>query len=117
MATPLLFALPSAQGDQTAVGVEVGTSLLPVLGIIALFAVIGFGLIYWVGRWARSDTDTSTPIGFTMSDLRELHESGEITDVEYRAARDSLIARIKQRSANQSKQPQYTEPKATRKNG
>lgn len=111
MATRLLLA----QGDPTSVGVEVGTSILPVLGIIALFAVIGFGLIYWVGRWARSDS--STPIGFTMSDLRDLHEAGEITDVEYRAARDSLIARVKQRSANQSKQPQYTEPKATRKHG
>ncbi|NOG55493.1 MAG: hypothetical protein HND57_14430 [Planctomycetes bacterium] len=40
---------------------------------------------------ARPDTDDP---GFTLHELKEMHQAGTLSDVEYRAARDALIANM-----------------------
>ncbi len=96
MESPPLFAQAS----------DVGVSILPILGWLIALVFAGALAIYLFRRWMRGEgTD---PIGFTLADLREMLESGEITDVEFRAARDAMIAQVKRRSASRSKSAKYT---------
>jgi hypothetical protein len=67
-----------------------------VLGGIIIY-LVGNWAIYLVGNWARR-TDDPLP-GFTLGDLRELRESGDITEEEFKAARNALISQVRKQSS------------------
>ncbi|MSR43766.1 MAG: SHOCT domain-containing protein [Phycisphaerales bacterium] len=64
------------------------------LGIVLLGGLAVFGARR-MGKWLNRDG----PTGFTLGDLREMLASGDITESEFRAARDAMIARVKKQSA------------------
>lgn len=104
----LLAMLGESPGDY-------GVAILPVLGLIALFAVGGFLLVAWVGRMVRRPPSDAG--GFTLGDLRELHAAGDLTDAEFQAARDALVAKVKKQATTVGKGAPYTPGKDRRKNG
>ncbi len=86
---------------------ESTSTILQTAGILVGIILAGVFVGAFVRRWLASRTDQ--PVGFTLSDLRDMHAAGDLTDVEFRAARDALVASVKRRSteeaAKSSKQP------------
>lgn len=62
---------------------------------LVLFISVGGLIIFWARRWARGPNPTSKP-GFTLEDLREMLERGEVTKREYDTARDTLLNKARQ---------------------
>jgi hypothetical protein len=59
--------------------------------MITLAAVGGlYFAVRWLRRWLKED-DAASSIGFTISDLRELHRSGQITDEEFEKTKAKMI--------------------------
>ncbi len=83
------------------------TSTDALLGVAAVAVLVALGVvaIFAARRYLRAAAPP--PSGFTLGDLRELPEAGEITDVEYEAAKASIIAQVK-RPAASPKKPPYT---------
>lgn len=84
---PLLLA----QGDDAAGG------MVSVIGwglVLLALVVAAFVAILWLKRWLKSDM-TSVSTGFGLSDLREMHRRGQLTDEEYERARGKIAAASK----------------------
>jgi uncharacterized membrane protein len=64
--------------------------LIAALALIVV-VILGFVLVSWV-RNRLTSNESSATVGFTLSDLRRLHESGQMTDEEYERARAQIIA-------------------------
>lgn len=67
------------------------------LGVATLFAIAfagGIGVM-WARRNAKAP-QPPPPAGFTLEDLRVLHERGEISKREFETARDALIQRTRE---------------------
>ena len=62
-------------------------SLVLLVVLIALF-----GGIMLLRKWINADQPTSTGPGFTLSDLRELHRQGKMSDEEFERAKSKMIA-------------------------
>ena len=68
--------------------------VLPLLGVIVL-VLIAAALMLWgvaVLRRRLREPDHASPIGFTLSDLRQLHRSGQMTDAEFERAKEKLLS-------------------------
>jgi len=66
------------------------------LGIIAAAAVLLGILGVWLRRRYRADSqDMNNQFGFTLDDLREMYEAGQLTEEEYKASREKLANRTK----------------------
>ena len=92
---------------------DVFTGLGMVLGMV-IAGAIG---IYVVRRRIRQGSEES--VGFTLSDLREMRDAGDITDVEFNAARDRLVEQVKKQAQRSGKSVSmksspYTLPKKSR---
>ena len=64
------------------------------IGAVALVLILfpaGLVAAYWARRFYLRSRDDEM-VGFTLQDLREMKERGQISDVEYRATRDAIIA-------------------------
>ena len=46
-------------------------------------------------RWMSDSAPTSSSPGFTLSDLRQMHREGKMTDEEYQQARDKMVSSAK----------------------
>ena len=74
---------------QSGVGAIFGWSLvLIVLIFVAFFAVVR------LRNWLRED-QTPASIGFSLTDLRQLHREGKMTDAEFEKARNLMVAHAK----------------------
>lgn len=71
--------------------------VFPILLSVLAAVILGGIIIYFVRNWARR-SDDSTP-GFTLGDLRELRDSGEITEEEFKAARNAMISQVRKQSS------------------
>lgn len=89
----MMLAPSVQQSAPQAVPEDVFPILLSVLAAVILGGVI----IYFVRNWARR-SDDSMP-GFTLGDLRELRDSGEITEEEFKAARNAMISQVRKQSS------------------
>lgn len=65
--------------------------VLPASVFVALLVLAGIAAL--VARKMLSPADKDAP-GFSLHELKEMHRRGQLTDVEYRSARDSLIANM-----------------------
>ena len=80
-----------AEGDPTAI-------IFPTL--IVLIVGIGlFMLATFLFRKKVKEPDEIPPAGFTLSDLRQLHKSGQMSDEEFERARAKLLAVTKHAAA------------------
>jgi hypothetical protein len=69
----------------------------PVIGwslVLILLVIGGAAGVMWLRRWLKEDDlpTTTGGIGFTLSDLRQLHREGKMTDEEYERARSKMVA-------------------------
>lgn len=64
--------------------------LLPWLGALVALVVIGGIIVALVRRSLRSDAGAS-PGGFSLQELRDLHDAGELSDEEFERAKAKLI--------------------------
>jgi hypothetical protein len=72
-------------------------SILLLAGITAALIAGGIAVVWASRRWLRSDADASAE-PFTLQDLREMRERGEITPQEYDAMRAMIIGKPSQAS-------------------
>ena len=92
-----MHSLPVAQySAASTVSILVWSSLFIVL------VILGFVLVLWVKRRLRDDSDAKNvkPLGFSLSDLRELHRNGHMSDEEFERAKEKIIGAAKARTAN-----------------
>ena len=68
--------------------------ILPVLLALAGVVFIGFIVISIVRRWMRADFGQPEQ-GFTLSDLRRLHQEGEISQEELTRAETQMIKKVR----------------------
>jgi hypothetical protein len=92
MAWPVLASV--SQPVLAQVGGALGWSLVLIVFLIACFAAVSY-----LKKWLKTD-DEPVKTGFTLSDLREIHRRGEITDEEYERARSKMVASAKSATAN-----------------
>ena len=68
-----------------------------VMWLAALMVVLVVGLMWGLRlkrRLSQAD-EPAAPMGFTLSDLRQMHRSGQISDAEFAKARDKIIEAAK----------------------
>ena len=86
---PIISASESSGG----IGPAIGWSLV----IIAL-AVVGFLGVTKLRAWLKEDEEAesdSSPIGFTLSDLKRLHREGKISTEDFEKAHAKMIGAAK----------------------
>ena len=65
-------------------------------GVVIVATLLAFAGYSYLRRWMRSaDEPTGDNRGFTLSDLRELHRQGKMSDAEYEATRAQLVGAAK----------------------
>lgn len=67
--------------------------ILPWIGILALIIVIGGAGAVLIRRRMNA-ADESSNIGYSLEDLRALRDSGELSEEEFKAAREAMIQGI-----------------------
>src|SRR5688572_769627 len=70
-------------------------SILPVFGwslVLIILLVGGFYAISKLRQWLKDDAAPGPAIGFTLSDLRQLHRQGQMTDEEFERAKAKMVA-------------------------
>jgi hypothetical protein len=75
-----------------------GQTILPVFGwslVLICLLVGGFFAISKLRQWMREDDAPASPIGFTLSDLRQLHKQGQMTDEEFERAKAKIVGSAK----------------------
>jgi uncharacterized membrane protein len=80
-----------------------GESILPVFGwslVLICLLVGGFFAISKLRQWLREDDTPAPSIGFTLSDLRQLHKQGQMTDEEFERAKAKIVGSAKSMAAN-----------------
>jgi len=83
--------------------------LLLVLGLIALLWLVRKALLGWM----QQDPSPTSSAGFTLADLRALHQSGKMTDAEFELAKAQVVKRVQAAAARQaggSRMPPPTTP-------
>lgn len=71
---------------------EYGRILLWCL-VLAVVAIAGFLVATWARKRLRP-TDEPQASGFSLDELRRLHKSGQLSDVEYERARSKVVAAL-----------------------
>jgi hypothetical protein len=77
-------------------------SILPVFGwslVLICLLVGGFFAISKLRQWLREDDTPAPAIGFTLSDLRQLHRQGQMTDEEFERAKAKIVGNAKSMAA------------------
>ena len=64
--------------------------------LLIVFLVLMFVAIMYMKKWmTKEDEDSGSRLGFTLGDLRRLHQQGKMSDEEYEKARVQMIAATK----------------------
>jgi hypothetical protein len=77
-------------------------SVILIVILMILFAAVGL-----YRKWMKSE-DTGGGEGFTLSDLRRLHKSGQMTDEEFEKAKKVLIGSVKSAAEKMGQTPPLT---------
>ena len=59
--------------------------------ILLALLLVGFAAVSKLRQWLKTD-DTPVGLGFSLSDLRQLHREGKMTDEEFEKARSRIVA-------------------------
>lgn len=68
--------------------------IAPALGVLVLVVIAGAVALLLIRRWWKGQDESAQP-GFTLGDLRELRDSGEISVAEYERARETMVRKVK----------------------
>jgi hypothetical protein len=78
--------------------------ILLLLGMIA-FIVIGMIVVSHLKRWLKETGSEQGP-GFTLSDLRQLHKQGQISDEEFEKAKAMAIQAARKAAERETPKPE-----------
>lgn len=84
-----LLTLLAQQSDKQAFSKEV----LFWLGAIVVAAVVLGFIALWLRKALTREVEPGPSLGFTLADLREMHEQGELSDEEFEAAKGKMLAK------------------------
>jgi hypothetical protein len=90
-----LITLATAAADKSS---RLFAEVLPWL-ILLVGVIIGGGLIIFMARRYVHSSSAGQSGGFTLHDLRQLHEAGELNDEEFERAKAQMIGRLKSSAA------------------
>ena len=76
-----------AQQASNGAGDVVIWSLVLIVALVVMF--IG---IAWLRRWMAGPAEPAGGTGFTLSDLREMHRKGQLSDEEFERAKLQMVA-------------------------
>jgi len=62
--------------------------------VLVLLILLAFVAYSYLKRW-MNQTDESVQIGFSLSDLREMHRQGKMSDEEFELTRAKMVASAK----------------------
>ncbi len=62
--------------------------------VLIVVALVGFLAVSWMKRYVRR-SDEPTAAGFSLDELRRLHQSGQLTKEEYDRAVETMVAAMK----------------------
>jgi len=99
---PALLAADSATFPFAVVAQQGSGSMLPVFGwsfVLICLLLAGFFAISRLRQWLKEDDTPAPGIGFTLSDLRQLHKQGQMTDEEFERAKAKIIGGAKAMAA------------------
>ncbi|NJL31308.1 MAG: SHOCT domain-containing protein [Phycisphaerales bacterium] len=82
----MLAQSPAAQNTRS-IMVWAGVMLL----VSVILIIVGVILYRWFNQPIKTD---ESDVGFTLDDLRLLHQQGQLSDDEYGRARDKLLAKF-----------------------
>jgi hypothetical protein len=88
--TAVLGSCPSIALGQSGGG---GTGAVLVWSLVLIFfLVLGFVAVSYVRKWVKDEREPNHGPGFTLGDLRRMHQRGQMTDQEFEKARNQMIA-------------------------
>ncbi len=93
LGAPLLLGAQAGSPDASRVS-DVFMQILPYAIVIVALTIVG-GIIMMISRRKIDAGAGGTPVGFTLSDLKELRDRGELSDEEFERARQEVIARAR----------------------
>jgi hypothetical protein len=64
-------------------------------GVLIVVLLAAFAVYSWFKRW-MSQTDETEHVGFTLSDLREMHRQGKMSDQEFEQTKAKMLGSAKQ---------------------
>jgi hypothetical protein len=67
-------------------------------GVLIGLLILVFGAYGLLKKWMRSEDDP-TPVGFTLSDLRELHRQGKMSTEEFELTKNNMLAAARRTAA------------------
>ena len=68
---------------------DVGRLVVPI-GILLGVIIVAMVIVMWVKKRLR-ESDQPVSAGFTLSDLRQLHKSGQMSDEEFERAKAKVV--------------------------
>ena len=75
--------------------------VLPWVGMFVLLILLGGGLAMLIRRSIFAGSEPT--VGFTLEDLREMRERGEITTEEFEQSRSRMMAALKEKPSPESR--------------
>ncbi len=75
-------------------------SILIWSGVLIALVLVAFGAYSWLKRWMNDTGETNRGVGFTLSDLRELHRQGKMSTEEFELTRSKMVAAAKKMAAS-----------------
>lgn len=79
-----------------------GEDVLPIFGwsfVLIGLLVGGYFAITKLREWLKSDDADPAAVAFTLSDLRQLHRQGKMTDEEFDKAKSLILGNAKEMAA------------------
>ena len=93
----LEFLFIEAQGRQS---FEFGKLAVPI-AILAGMLLVAFVIVSWV-RKRLKEPEQPVSAGFTLSDLRQLHKSGQMSDEEFERAKAKVVEAARRATERQA---------------
>ena len=72
-----------------------GSGIAGVFGwsiVLIILVVLAFVGILFIKRWMQNDDIPAGGTGFGLSELRQMHRRGQLTDAEYEAAKEKMTS-------------------------
>ena len=67
--------------------------------LVLLALILAGGVTVWQVRRRLTKADETSGAGFTLSDLRQLHKSGQMTDAEFERAKAKVVEAARRAAA------------------
>lgn len=63
--------------------------------VLIILVVLAFVGILFIKKWMRDDDISTGKTGFGLSELRQMHRRGQLTDAEYEVAKEKMTSAAK----------------------